>query len=119
MVRYQTRACSGGTRSIPTLPTSVYTNWVYITAVYDGATNALYENGAPVITNAINTVNVNNLTYVLSFAENLTGRIDEFRIHNRVEDDAYVAADYATQTDPAFLTFGEVKNRGGFVLLVR
>ena len=42
-----------------------------------------------------------------------------FQFHDRVEDAAYVAADYATQTDPDFLTFGEVINRGGFFLIVR
>ena len=109
---------SGGTRTIVTLPESVYDNWVYLTAVFDGATSAVYENGVPVSTNAINAVNANT-SYALCFAENLTGRIDEYRIHNRVDDAAYIAADYATQTDPEFLTFGEIQNHSGFFILVR
>ena len=96
----------------------MYDNWVYLTAVFDGATSAVYENGVPVSTNAINAVNANT-SYALRFAENLTGRIDEFRIQNRVQDAAYAAADYATQTDPDFLTYGRPHNTAPTMLILR
>ncbi len=36
-----------------------------------------------------------------------------------VQSAAYVGADYATQTDAAFLTYGEVQGGGGFFIFVR
>ena len=57
--------------------------------------------------------------YALRFADSLTGRIDEFRIHDGVQSAAYVSADYATQTDPDFLTFGEIQSHGGFFIILR
>ena len=109
---------SGSTRTIPDLPTSVYNNWVYLSIVYDGATTTIYEDGALVGSYAINTVN-GNTSFALRFGLDLTGRIDEFRIHDGVQSAAYVGADYATQTDPGFLTFGEVKRGGGTVFIMR
>ncbi len=109
---------SGGTRTIVTLPASVYDNWVYLTAVFDGTTSAVYENGVPVSTNAINAVNANT-SYALRFAENLTGRMDEFRIQDGLQSAAYISADYATQTDPDFLTFGKVKGTAPTMLILR
>ncbi|MBO4708789.1 MAG: hypothetical protein J5727_03300, partial [Kiritimatiellae bacterium] len=109
---------SGSTRTIPDLPTSVYNNWVYLTIVYDGATTTIYEDGALVGSYAINTVN-GNTSYVLRFGQDLTGRIDEFRIQDGVQSAAYVGADYATQTDAGFLTFGEIQSHGGFFIFVR
>lgn len=109
---------SGGTRTIPDLPTSVYNNWVYLSIVYDGATTTIYEDGALVGSYAIDTVKA-NISYALRFADSLTGRIDEFRIQNGVQSAAYVGADYATQTDAAFLSYGEVKGGGGIFIFVR
>ena len=57
--------------------------------------------------------------YALRFADSLTGRIDEYRIHNGTTTADYIAADYATQTDAAFLTYGEVQGGGGFFIMVR
>jgi hypothetical protein len=62
---------------------------------------------------------VSNSTYGLRFANAITGRIDEYRIHNRLQDAAYAAADYATQTDPEFLTFGTVKITAPTMLILR
>ena len=109
---------SGSTRTIPDLPTSVYNNWVYLSIVYDGATTTIYEDGALVGSYAIDTVKANT-SFGLRFGHDLTGRIDEFRVHDGVQSAAYVSADYATQTDPDFLTFGEIQSHGGFFLIVR
>ena len=108
---------TGGTRTIVTIPASVYNDWVYLTVVFNDTSCSVYEDGEHVQTYDIN--KVSNSTYELMLANALTGRIDEYRIHNHVDDAAYIAADYATQTDPDFLTFGEVKNRGGFFIFVR
>ena len=108
---------TGGTRTIVDIPTSVYTNWVYMTVVFNDASCSVYEDGEHVQTYDIN--KVSNSTYELMLANALTGRIDEYRIHNHVDDAAYIAADYATQTDPDFLTFGEIQSHSGFFIIVR
>ena len=110
---------SGATRTIITLPASIYTNWVYITTIFNDTSCIVYANGAFVTNTPINTVKAST-TYPLRFATDFNGIMDEYRIHDRLEDDAYVSADYATQTDPGFLTFGEViKTGGGFTLIIR
>ena len=109
---------SGRTRTIITLPASIYTNWVYITTIFNDTSCSVYANGAFVTNTPINTVKAST-TYPLRFATDFNGIMDEYRIHDRLEDDAYIAADYATQTDPDFLTFGEVQYGGGFYLIVR
>jgi hypothetical protein len=108
---------TGGTRTIVTIPASVYNNWVYLTVVFNDASCSVYEDGAFVQTYAID--KVKNSTYELSLANALTGRIDEYRIHNRVDDAAYIAADYATQTDHDFLTFGKIESHSGFFIILR
>ena len=109
---------SGSTREIITLPVSIYTNWVYITTIFNDTSCVVYANGAFVTNTPINTVKAST-TYPLRFATDFNGIMDEYRIHDRLEDDAYVSADYATQTDPDFLTFGEIQSHGGFFLIVR
>jgi hypothetical protein len=109
---------SGGTREIITLPVSIYNNWVYLTTVFDGAACSVYANGVFVKTSTINAVKAST-TYALRFAQDFTGRMDEYRIHDRVDGAAYIEADYATQTDPGFLTFGTVKMTAPTVLILR
>ena len=109
---------SGRTRTIITLPASIYTNWVYITTIFNDTSCSVYANGAFVTNTPINTVKAST-TYPLRFATDFNGIMDEYRIHDRLEDDAYIAADYATQTDSDFLTFGEIQSHGGFFLIVR
>ena len=109
---------SGSTRTIITLSASIYTNWVYITTIFNDTACSVYANGAFVTNTPINTVKAST-TYPLRFATDFDGIMDEYRIHDRLEDDAYIAADYATQTDPDFLTFGEIQNHSGFFILVR
>ena len=109
---------SGSTREIITLPVSIYNNWVYLTTVFNGTSCSVYANGVFVKTSTINTVKAST-TYALRFAQDFTGRMDEYRIHDRVDDAAYIEADYATQTDPDFLTFGTVKITAPTVLILR
>ncbi len=109
---------SGATREIITLPVSIYTNWVYLTTVFDDASCSVYANGVFVKTSAINAVKAST-TYPLRFATDFNGIMDEYRIHDRLQDAAYIEADYATQTDPDFLTFGNVKNPAPTMLILR
>ena len=60
-----------------------------------------------------------NTSYALRFGLDLTGRIDEFRIQDGVQSAAYVSADYATQTDPDFLTYGQPRNTAPTMLILR
>ena len=109
---------SGATREIITLPVSIYTNWVYLTTIFDDASCSVYANGVFVKTSAINAVKAST-TYPLRFATDFNGIMDEYRIHDRLQDAAYIEADYATQTDPDFLTFGKVKNPAPTMLILR
>ena len=110
-------AGTGTTREIATIPASVYNNWVYLTVVFNDASCSVYEDGLLVQTYAIS--KVKNSDYGLCLANALTGRIDEYRIHNRVDDAAYIAADYATQADHDFLTFGKIESHSGFFIILR
>ena len=96
---------------------AVYDNWIYLTVVFNDTTCSVYENGSLVSQSTIG--KVTNSSNVLKFAPSFTGRIDEYRIHDGAMSAAYVAADYATQTDPDFLAFGEVNNNGGFMVILR
>ena len=112
-----TGAGSGNKSTFVTLPTSVYDNWIYLTVVFNDTSCSIYENGALIQTYVID--KVTNSSTALKFAPNFTGRIDEYRIHDGAQSAAYVAADYATQNDLDFLTFGEVQGGGGFFIIVR
>ena len=109
---------SGGTREIITLPVSIYNNWVYLTTVFNGTSCSVYANGVFVKTSTINTVKAST-TYALRFAQDFTGRMDEYRIQDGVQSAAYISADYATQTDPDFLTYGRPHNTAPTILTVR
>ena len=109
---------SGKTRTIITLSASIYTNWVYITTIFNDTSCSVYANGAFVTNTPINTVKAST-TYPLRFATDFNGIMDEYRIHDRLQDAAYIEADYATQTDPDFLTFGNVKNPAPTMLILR
>ena len=91
---------------------------MYITTIFNDTSCSVYANGAFVTNTPINTVKAST-TYPLRFATDFNGIMDEYRIHDRLEDDAYIAADYATQTDPDFLAYGEIVNHNGFVFVVR
>ena len=95
----------------------MYNNWVYLTVIFSDTSCSVYENGSLVQTYAID--KIKNSSNLLQLANALTGRIDEYRIHNRVDDAAYIAADYATQTDHDFLTFGKIKQSGSTLVLMR
>ena len=58
-------------------------------------------------------------SFALRFGLELTGRIDEFRIQDGVQSAAYVSADYATQTDPDFLTYGQPRITAPTILIVQ
>ncbi|MBQ6926533.1 MAG: hypothetical protein IJQ73_18010 [Kiritimatiellae bacterium] len=108
---------TGATKTIVTLPTSVYNNWAYLTVVFNGTSCSVYEDGALVQTYAIN--QVSNSSYALRLANALTGRIDEFRIQNGVQSATYIEADYATLTDPGFLTYGQPRITAPTILIVQ
>ena len=115
-----TRFCgrgTGSTFSIVDLPTSVYGNWVYMSVVFSDATCRVFENGSLVKAYTVSKVANNSSPLVLGAG--FTGRIDEFRVRDGVQSAAYVSADYATQADPEFLTYGKVRNTVPTVILLR
>ena len=112
-----TGAGSGSKSTFVTLPTSIYGNWIYLTVVFNDTSCSIYEDGSLVQTYVVD--KVTNSSTELKFGVGFTGRIDEYRIHDGAQSAAYVAADYATQTDHDFLTFGEVQGGGGFFIIVR
>ena len=48
-----------------------------------------------------------------------TGELDEIRFRAESSSDEWISTEYASETDPDFLTFGEIKCNGGFFILVR
>lgn len=91
---------------------------MYLTTIFNDTSCVVYANGAFVTNTPINTVKAST-TYPLRFATDFNGIMDEYRIHDRLQDAAYIEADYATQTDREFLTFGNVKNHGATYLILQ
>ena len=54
----------------------------------------------------------------LTLAGNLVGSSDELRIRNGATSEAHAQADYKTQTDADFLSYGPVENQGGVGLII-
>ena len=48
----------------------------------------------------------------------LVGSGDEIRIRNGVTSDEHALADYKTQTDANFLSYGPVENQGGVGIVI-
>ncbi len=48
----------------------------------------------------------------------LVGSGDELRIRNGVTSDEHALADYKTQTDANFLSYGPVENQGGVGIVI-
>ena len=48
-----------------------------------------------------------------------TGDLDEFRFRAVSSSDEWIAAEYASQANPNFLTYGAVSSGNGFTIIVR
>ena len=92
--------------------------WQFVTVVYNGTTATTYQNGASVKSGSIVAATDNGKTLGIgsySGGDNTTsffiGDMDEVRLRPGVLANAadWIAADYATQSNPAFLTAGEAE----------
>ena len=100
---------------IADLPYDAALEYVFTTGAEYADTGYLATSNTSV---AIDTVKANT-SYGLRFGQDLTGRIDEFRIQDGVQSAAYISSDYATQTDPDFLTYGRPHNTAPTMLILR
>ena len=90
--------------------------WLYLVCTVDGTTGAKYVNGAAMsdspTTLGHTILGPDTITLDFGAADNSTdcqtyARMDEVRIRNGAVSAAWAAADYAQQTDAAFLVFEE------------
>ena len=102
-------------------------NWFYLTCTVDGATVAKYLNGALISDTGGNPQTLihgilgpdpvpldfgaTDNTTTLPNSGQVVARVDEVRIRDGAVSAAYAAADYAQQTDAAFLTYTAAADR--------
>lgn len=91
--------------------------WTHLAMTYDGATEVLYVNGAPIATTAVVGMLLHGSHSILLGADRnngaapdadfVDGRIDEVRVENVSRSHAWLAFDNASQRD-AVITYGAV-----------
>lgn len=83
--------------------------WHYLTVSFNNGTAQSWLDGTK-IENSLSSVQAPNesKTHQLVFAGGMTGYVDEMRMMDGATSDAWVAADYAAQTDADFLSYGGV-----------
>lgn len=107
---------SGATANWNTTAPQSNGGWLYLVCTVDGTTGAKYVNGAAMsdspTTLGHTILGPDTITLDFGAADNSTdcqtyARMDEVRIRNGAVSAAWAAADYAQQTDAAFLVFEE------------
>ena len=101
---------------------SSITSWQHFTCVYTyGGVGRLLENGVHKSSVSKKIWAGESPGIELVLCADLVGSGDEIRIRNGVTSDEHALADYKTQTDVAFLTYGPVErlSLSGFKILVR
>ena len=83
--------------------------WHYLTVSFNNGTAQSWLDGTKIEYNWSNVQAPNeSKTHQLVFAGGMTGYVDEMRMMDGATSDAWVAADYAAQTDADFLSYGGV-----------
>ena len=110
---------SGSSKTLKTVMPSVFTDWVYLTFVYNGTTCSIYANGASVGDSTINPVTDNDAALVFGnnckVADGLVGDaawsgwIDEVRLMDATPGADWIALEYAAMADEGLLAFGAVE----------
>ena len=98
--------------------TPIIGDWKYITAVYDGAFGAFYENGSLLTNGVITAANDNGKMLVLGGAladdsYSLNGQYDEIRLRGGSLSADRIKADYDMIKNRNFLTCGPVESGRG------
>lgn len=99
--------------------------WQHFVFVYDGGKASIYRNGQPIVTTgSIEPASDNGQTmgigsYRVAANSCLVGNVDECRLLDAVPTADWVAANYATQSDPSFLTYGAVVPLADSVIAVK
>ena len=89
--------------------------WMHIALVYDNTTLTVYGNGVQVKTGTINAATDNGLPLSIGCDSDgnetiAQGAFDECRLMDGAASAEWVAAEYATVADAAFLTYGEAES---------
>ena len=109
--------CSGGAKQTRNFTCDcIYPDWQYFTAIYAGGKVRLFQNG--VSKGGDQTLGASDGNAELYFYMNLVGSGDELRIRNGATSAEHALADYKTQTDADFLSYGPVENQGGVGLVI-
>ena len=111
--------------AIPVVGKDLWTTagtWIKLDAVYDNNRYSCYTNGAPVVIdgdlkgNAVNgsstILGIGGAAPTADVIRPFTGDMDEVRLRRGTVSADWVAADYATQTSPSFLSAGTVEKVG-------
>lgn len=91
--------------------TSLVGNWTHVTVVYDDTAVSIYVNGILARSGTTDAVVDNGNPFYIGCSGvagnkwSLKGKIDEFRLLDAVPSADWIAADYATVTEPGFLSF--------------
>lgn len=108
---------TAGTTSSAALSGNPRGSWFHVAAVWDGTAVQFYQGGSPLSTPQANTRVIAALPDAKSIGRTYTtttgadyvmhGALDELRISSAVRTSAWMAAEYANQSDPAtFFTVG-------------
>ena len=110
---------NGSSKTVQTVTPSVFTDWVYLTFVYNGTTCSIYANGASVGDSTIIPVTDNDAALVFGnnckVADGLVGDaawsgwIDEVRLMDATPGADRIALEYAAMADEGLLAFGAVE----------
>ena len=104
-------------------------DWVHVTAVFNGAVGKAYSNGAltgtatfkgtATLTGVAKNMTVAKIPYM--FGGNYAGYSDEVRLRHGVNDADWVKAEYDTVSSDAFLSYSQAERlpRHGLVIMVR
>ncbi|MGI5869063.1 MAG: DUF2341 domain-containing protein [Kiritimatiellia bacterium] len=108
-------ARGASSRSVTIDTPDITVDWVHLVLVYNGTTLSCYTNGALSASGTIAAATDNG--YPLSFGCDsdgteaaFNGKYDEIRLIDGLASPVWVACEYATAADPAFLAYGTVKS---------
>ena len=96
---------------------SLQNHWTHVALVYDGSTCSVYSNGYLLVTGTVTPATDNDLPLSIGCDSdgseaNIRGAFDECRLLDAVASADWIAAEYATVADDAFVSAGAVTANG-------
>ncbi len=96
---------------------SLQNHWTHVALVYDGSTCSVYSNGYLLVTGTVTPATDNDLPLSIGCDSdgseaNIRGAFDECRLLDAAASADWIAAEYATVANAAFVTAGAVQESG-------